>query len=57
MTPKQVIDHFKGENEAAQGLGRTVTCIRTWKRNKKIPVWSQLAIETKTGGKLKAAEK
>src|ERR1019366_8243759 len=54
MTPKQVIEHFKGEQQAAKGLGKSITCIRTWKANKKIPTFSQFAIQAITNGELKA---
>jgi hypothetical protein len=54
MTPKELIQHFGDDHQAAHSLGKTVPCIRQWVALKKIPYWSQLAIQALTDGVLLA---
>jgi hypothetical protein len=57
MTPKELVKYYGSEAKAAAGLGKSITCIRMWEKEKRIPVWSQNAIQTITNGALMASKK
>lgn len=58
MTPKQLLEHYNGKHrDAAYHIGYSAAAIYDWIKRRKIPFRAQLAIETATGGKLKAVRK
>lgn len=57
MTPKELINHYGNEQEAAAALGRTVTTIRQWIAKKEISWWNQHAIQSISNNQLKICEK
>lgn len=54
MEKEQAIEFFKTRTHLAEALGVDNSTVTRWK---KIPMWHQRAIETLTGGKLKAERK
>ena len=55
MTPKQVIDHYGGQRQAAQALKITRQCVNYWLHSGKIPPRTQAWIQFLTGDKLKVS--
>jgi DNA-binding transcriptional regulator Cro len=55
MSPRQLIDHYGGERQAAEALSCTRQIINLWKRNNRIPPKTQAWIQVHTGGALKAS--
>lgn len=55
MTYAELIAYFGGTQEkAADGIGRDQSTVSDWKTAGRIPAPSQMLIELKTGGALKA---
>lgn len=54
MTPKQVIEHYGGEQAVADALGITRQVVNYWKQHDRIPNYTQAFIELKSAGQLKA---
>lgn len=57
MNIEQIVKHFGSKAHAAAELGKSIRCIDQWDKSKKIPYWSQLAIQALTNNKLKADKK
>jgi hypothetical protein len=54
MNVLDVVTHFGSKESAAGALKLSVRCIELWAKAGHIPLWSQLAIQGYTRGKLKA---
>jgi hypothetical protein len=54
MTYAELIAYFGTQEKAAEGIGRDQSTISDWKTADRIPAPSQILVELKTNGSLKA---
>lgn len=56
MTLEEVVKYYRTNGAIACALGVTRQAINRWRRQGKVPIFSQIMLEKITGGKLKADE-
>ena len=54
MTPRQIIDHYGTQSNAAKALGITRAIVSYWLKQNKVPPKTQAWIQVKTNNALKA---